>query len=183
MREQVTPTTIRKFAHNLLNKKKTILTFTGFNGEMENKMFAKIVREDNLEKENISDINYQYECEYQDVYQDCIITVPEKDIRNAKCIDCAILIGVKVAARSGITIEYRIQASQAFEVLSDNRIINGYVEKGSMRYYMYDAKPLKNGSSIIFARSDHNRQCANMYLGLVEFPGAKAAIASTTSGS
>ena len=146
-------------------------------------MFAKIVREDQIQGQSISEINYQYECTYQGVYQDCIINIPGKDIQDAKCQDCAILIGVIVESHPGIMIEYRIQASQTFQVLSDNRIVNGYVEKGSVSYYVYDAKALKNDSSIVFVRSDHNMQCANMYLGLVEFPGPKASIASTSDGS
>ena len=143
------------------------------------KMFAKIVKESSIETEIISETNYEYEADFQSVYQQSTIIIPEEDINKANCQDCAVLIGVQTLAIEGTIIDYSIQATQVIEVLTESRVLNGYVEKNSNAYYAYDAKPLLKDSSVMFVRADNNKQCANMYLGLYEYPGRKAAIAET----
>ena len=53
---------------------------------------------------------------------------------------------------------------QKYESLSDSGSVTGYLEKDSIAYYNYIAKP--DATTLIFFLSDHNQRCANMYLSL-----------------
>jgi hypothetical protein len=56
--------------------------------------------------------------------------------------------------------------------------VEGYLDSGSFAYYSYTARQEEN-STILILLSDHNLQCANMYLSLVENPSPTSHIAKT----
>jgi hypothetical protein len=68
--------------------------------------------------------------------------------------------------------------------LTDEGSVTGYLETGSFSYYSYSAKrATEKPTTLIFFISDHNQQCANMYLSLIENPGPKNNIANVFQGN
>ena len=49
--------------------------------------------------------------------------------------------------------------------ISDTSAINGYLEANSSAYYSYEAHQQLE-THFLFVLSDHNKDCANLYLGL-----------------
>ena len=178
---RVTEGSVAKFAYNLINKKDTKVIVNQLRGRF--KVYAKLVSEAAKEQESISNINYhQVSSQTLDYSQQPVILVKEEDIRRASCIDCAILIAVYSEADIGSEVEFDIQIVQRYYSLSDDTAVEGYLEAGSFAYYSYVAREEEN-STILVILSDHNRQCANMYLSLLENPGPSSHIAKSSGAN
>ncbi len=75
-------------------------------------------------------------------------------------------------------MEYDIEVVQKYTTLNEDTAVDGYLDAGSFAYYTYNARQQEN-STILILLSDHNQQCANMYLSLLENPGPTSHIAKT----
>jgi hypothetical protein len=117
-----------------------------------------------------------------DYSQEPIIQIREQDIKNEKCIDCSILIAVYSQDDYGTEVEFDIQIVQRYYSLSEDTAVDGYLDAGSFAYYSYLARQEDN-STIIVLLSDHNKQCANMYLSLLENPGPTSHIAKAIAAN
>lgn len=160
---------LKKFGYSIINKRNTTIYIRQNIGKF--KAFAKIVKDHDRETAVVSEIDYHFASTVSmDYHQDPIITIPQKNIQESHCEACAIIVAVYSDNEKevGKTVEFEIEVVQVFQRITDEGSVTGYLEAGSFAYYSYTAKQsLTKPTTMIFFLSDHNQQCANMYLSLI----------------
>lgn len=168
---------VGKFAYNLINKFDTKIILTQVRGTF--RMFAKLVRRQFKNYDPITNINYRWvSTQTVDYSQAPTILISAEEIKQGDCVDCTLLIAVYTDIEKGFEVEYDIEVVQKYTTLNEDTAVDGYLDAGSFAYYTYNARQQEN-STILILLSDHNQQCANMYLSLLENPGPTSHIAKT----
>lgn len=99
------------------------------------------------------------------------IFLTSKQIMDAGCIDCSLLVAVMSLDPEGTDVEFEVQFVQTVEELDERRVAIGDIDKNSYVYYSYRATA--DNQSVLFVLSDHNQQCGVLYLSQLEYPNSK----------